>query len=408
MDELHKDEAFNPGNNHGFYTAASQLHLHKFGRAIPGIEYTGNVGAKRMSVMVDKQFAEDGVHLEHSPGYHQMLLSSFEAAINDGLIQNEEIRERIRRAAHVLGWMIQPDGHLVQFGDTQDTLMQSVLATSLDPETQFVLTGGMSGTAPVAELAVFNDGGYAFVRSPAPQTSSEIASAGYLAFSAAFHSRAHKHADDLNIVWYDRGSEILVDSGRYGYGDFLPADSPQRAQGFYYASMERQYVEGTSAHNTLMMDGADQLRRGRIPYGSGIIEATHTAGSFDISARANHTDYLHRRRVVYRPGRKLQVLDSVYSHNQESREATIWFNIDGRFELIEFGDTLVFERRTGTDGLRLEVSGPGTRLEPVLGGNDPLRGWRSRTDRTLEPVWSIGYTVPVQTRASVSTTFRFI
>src|SRR5699024_7670644 len=117
--------------------------------------------------------------------------------------------------------------------------------TSIDPETLFILSEGRSGTPPSAEMKVFSDGGYAFVRSPRPQSPGDIGKSGYLALSAAFHSRAHKHADDLNLVWYDKGQQILTDSGRYGYGELLPPDSPLRKEGFYYASAERQYFEGT-------------------------------------------------------------------------------------------------------------------------------------------------------------------
>lgn len=408
IDELEKDEAFNPGNNHGFYTAAAQLHLARFSLCIPGAQKAGEQGASRMKIMVERQFAPDGVHLEHSPGYHQMLLSSFERAIRDGLIQDENICERIEKAAYVLGWMIQPDGRLVQFGDTQETLIQRTGMTSSDPETQFLMSGGTTGQALTSELAVFNDGGYAFVRSPAPQNELEISSAGYLAFSAAFHSRAHKHADDLNIVWFDSGIEILVDSGRFGYGKLLDADSPLRSQGYYYESPERQYIEGTMAHNTLMMDGRNHSRRGRDPFGSGLIEAKHEGEIFDLSARATHENFIHRRRVIYRPGQELKVLDSVFSHDENSREATIWFNLDGGFELVTTDGKVVFKRIDGDEVIFLEILGPGELIAPIRGGESPMRGWRSRVDRQLEPSWSVGYKFPVKIRASVSTIFRII
>ncbi|WP_334123103.1 heparinase II/III domain-containing protein [Glutamicibacter sp.] len=408
IDELQKEYAFNPGTNHGFYTAAAQLHLARFGVALPGSREAGEQGASRMKLMTERQFAPDGVHLEHSPGYHQMLLGSFECAIRDGLIQDDEIFERIRKAANVMGWMIQPDGHLVQFGDTQETLLQGDDEFSLDPETQFLISGGSEGRAPTKELAVFSDGGYAFVRSPAPKNSTEISTAGYLAFSAAFHSRAHKHADDLNIVWYDRGMEILVDSGRYGYGKLLDSDSPLRAEGYYYAAPERQYIESTMAHNTLMMDGKDQSRRGRDPHGSGLVEAKQEGNLFDLVARVAHEDYTHRRRVVYYPGHELQVLDSVFSQDENPREATIWFNLDGGLELISADEKVVFIHRDGKEQIKLEICGSGELIPPVFGGESPMRGWRSRIDRQLEPTWSVGFRVPVNKRASVSTIFRLI
>src|SRR5699024_9768774 len=137
-------------------------------------------------------------------------------------------------------------------------------------------TDGSTGTKATREMAVYQDGGYAFVRSPQPDQPGDLEKSSYLAFSAAFHSRTHKHADDLNVVWYDRGQEVLIDAGRFGYGELLSEGSPLRRKGFYYAAPERRYVEGTMAHNTLMMDGQNQDRRTRTPYGSGIGECTES------------------------------------------------------------------------------------------------------------------------------------
>src|SRR5699024_10020878 len=297
----------------------------------------------RLAKMANSQFAVDGVHLEHSPDYHRMLLASFEKAVKDGLLEDAEIQNRVRRAAHVLGWMIQPDGALVQFGDSTETLMVDEEADSIDPPAAYVLSSGRRGQSPPEELAVFQDDGYAFVRSPQPSAVQALEECSYLAFAAAFHSRAHKHADDLNLVWFDAGHQILTDAGRFGYGELLPGDSPLRREGFYYSSPERQYVEGTMAHNTLMMDGANQERRRRDPYGAAIGQCTHENGVFDLSGRVQHTDYIHRRRLVFQPGKELLIKDAVFSQGPESREATLWFNIPEEFELRSAGEIVVFE-----------------------------------------------------------------
>lgn len=407
LDELHKPRAYNPNNNHGFYTAVSQVHAAKYGWMFPDAEATAVEGRQRLAEMATSQFARDGVHLEHSPDYHRMLLNSFELAVNDGLIEDEDVKGRIHRAAHVLGWMIQPDGALVQFGDSPETRIVKPDAVSIDPATQFLLSDGAQGTPETKELAAYRDGGYAFVRSPQPKGPGELAKSGYLAFSAAFHSRAHKHADDLNVVWFDRGQQILTDGGRFGYGELLAADSPQRAEGFYYAAPERQYVEGTMAHNTLMMDGVDQERRSRTPYGSGLGECTEADGVFDLSARVHHADYIHRRRVVYRPGEELLLKDSVFSQSAETREGILWLNVSGHFELEDNSEEgLVFVSESGDEPTRLTIIGQGRLLEPVRGQENPLRGWRSRQDRSLEPTWSIGFAFSIDTRASVDTTLR--
>src|SRR5699024_5023593 len=188
LDELHLDRAFNPNNNHGFYTAVSQVHAAKYASMFPDADATGAEGRIRLAQMAESQFARDGVHLEHSPDYHRMLLNSFELAVSDGLIEDEEVKQRIERAAHVLGWMIQPDGTLVQFGDSPETRIVKPESKSIDPQTQYVLSDGAEGERPTQELAVYPDGGYAFVRSPQPAGRGTLAESGYLAFSAAFHS----------------------------------------------------------------------------------------------------------------------------------------------------------------------------------------------------------------------------
>ncbi|WP_193105901.1 heparinase II/III family protein [Brachybacterium sp. FME24] len=408
LDELHQDRAFNPRNNHGFYTAVSQVHAGRHLAMLPDAPRTAEEGAERLALMARSQFAADGVHLEHSPDYHRMLLNSFELAVRDDLIADEEIRQRIQRAAHVLGWMIQPDGAIVQMGDSPETNVLEKVPDSIDPHTRFLLTDGASGEPMSEELAAFAEGGYAFVRSPQPTAPGEFARSGYLAFSAAYHSRAHKHADDLNVVWYDRGQQILTDAGRFGYGELLDRESPLRAEGYYYAAPERQYVESTMAHNTLMVDGRNQRRQGRKPYGSALTDCVRKGDRFDLSARVRHPDYVHRRRVVYTPGKELRLLDAIHSRLPEPREAVVWLNIDGSFELESVGEEIVLRAETVNGPLRLGVSGPGRALEPVRGQHEPLRGWRSRTDGALDPTWSLGFTFPLETRASVETRLHFL
>src|SRR5699024_664545 len=194
---------------------------------------------------------------------------------------------------------------------------------------------------------------------------------------------------------------------RFGHGDLLPPDSPLRREGFYYAAPERQYVEGTMAHNTLMMDGRNQERRTREPYGSALGECFRTdEGQFDLSARVHHADYIHRRRLVYAPGQQLLVKDSVFSQSPETREGTLWFNVSGEFELESTDGDVVFVATHDERTTRLVISGPGRLIEPVRGQTDPMRGWRSRQVRSMEPTWSVGFAFTIDTRAAVDTLLR--
>lgn len=387
-EKLFHREAFNPNNNHGFFAAAASVELPKLMPFLPFADSLAEIGERRMRTMVDKQFGDDGGHLEHSPDYHRMLLGSFEKGIELGLINDPEIARRIRLAANVLGWMVQPDGHLVQFGDSPAFDVDAVDLRSTDPKTEFILSDGKLGSPSQDELCILPHSGYAFVRSPQPLKIGERIASGYLAFQAGFHSRAHKHADDLTFTWFDRGHELLVDAGRYGYEQLLPIDAPERKQGFYYGAPERMYVESTVAHNTVQVDGRDIERRSRPPYGSGLGKCTKVDGRFIIRGEADHGSYFHERMLRYNPGQSLEVVDTI-SPRGETNEAVSWFNINGEFEAVVEGNTILFHAPDGK--FMLKANSEAELIMPVRGQHSPLRGWRSKIDRELIPVWNFGY-----------------
>lgn len=400
-------EAFNGGNNHGFFAAAAGLDYAKWLPMLPKIHELATLSSERMQLMAQSQFGSDGGHLEHSPDYHRMLLGSFERAFSEGLLTDPEVSGRVEKAADVLGWLVQPDGHLVQFGDSPAFDVETNELSSINPNTQFILSDGKTGSADRRELMVLPETGYAVVRSPQPQMVGARIASSYLAFQTAFHSRAHKHADDLTFVWFDRGCELVVDSGRFGYIDLLPANAPDRKLGFYYAAPERQYVESTIAHNTVSVDGVDIERRARQPHGSGLGKCEHLDGRFVLRGRVDHGRYVHERTLELTPGEQLVVTDHLIpAADAELQEAVAWFNLDGSLKL-QHGDALEFTLPNGTAD-QLVVTSTAQLITPVRGQEQPLRGWRSRVDRALEPTYNFGFKVSLHEATTIVTTFALL
>lgn len=407
LHERHKlceSEAFNPRTNHGFYTAAAQLHLEKFLPELPDHKPVQTQASERMSLLVRSQFSEDGGHLEHSPSYHRLLLEAFMSAVDHGLIVDQDMVDRLRRAQKVMGWMIQPNGEILAMGDTEAAMTPSGSAMR-DSSTRWIRTDGKSGEPETSEMLVLPESGYVFVRSPQPAHPNERLSSSYLAFQAGFHSRTHKHADDLSFVWFDRGQEILIDAGRWGYGPLLPADSPLREEGFYYSAPERQYVEAVRAHNTLELDGKIHDRR-REPYGSAITEAQSFDGRFVIEGKVSHVGYVHDRKITLRPHQRLVIHDKVESTSRTSHHATVWFLLNGSSELLEHGDNEVTFRLENGD--LLVIQSTATINPPVKGQEDPLTGWRSKKFHGLVPAWSISAQTGFVESAYVETEFRIV
>ena len=238
-------------------------------------------------------------------------------------------------------------------------------------------------------MLLLPESGYAFVRSPQPTSADGHVEACYLSFMGAFHSRVHKHADDLSITWFDAGQEILVDPGKFGYLDLLPKDSPQRLEGFFYSRPERQYVEATRAHCTVEVDGKDHERRHRTPYGSALLDAGESDGAHWILGEVDHGHWVHRRRVTVRPGQWLWVRDDVHGSGTAEHDFAAWWQVAHSWEIVSTSDRGVQFRSTENGGSLWMQSFDTSRLDgPVSAQSEPLRGWRSIRDHELVPCWS--------------------
>lgn len=403
-----EEKAFNPRNNHGYYSAVSQLVLGRELTDLPGMAALRAQGEQRLRLMTEGQFMADGGHSEHSPDYHRMLLSGFDAALAAGVIDDPRVSSIISAAADALGWMIQPDGCLVQFGDSAQRQMVDKGLTSSSPTTTWVLSGGVEGSAPVDRALVLPDTGYVFIREPQADARGRFDRDSYLAFTSAFHSRAHKHCDDNTMVWFEDGQQILCDGGRYRYGELLPPDSPLREKGFYYADPIRQYMETCGPHSTVSLD-SDMHDRRREPHGSGLVSASQDeTGRHLITARTPHTFWAHQRDVEYLPGQELVVLDRVEMPSDEQHEVRLWWHFDGELDLQVQDQKLVL-RSAKWAGRRLEVTSEAPGDPQILhGSEEPIGGWRSRKDRVKEASWSVCWQLPAAGAWEGRTTMVFV
>lgn len=403
-----KDESFNPRNNHGYYSALSQIVLGREFADLPGMKSLQHQGEQRLRLMTESQFLSDGGHSEHSPDYHRMLLEGFDAALSADLIDDPKVSNIIARAAEALGWMIQPDGCLVQFGDSAQRQMVGKGMTSSSPHTRWILSAGEEGRAPTESMLTLMETGYAFVRHPVVREFEDFGHASYLAFTSAFHSRAHKHCDDNSLVWFENGQQILVDGGRYRYGELLSQDSPLREKGYYYSDPVRQYMETCGAHSTMSVD-SDMHDRRRAPHGSGLEHAQKIDdGTYRISGRTPHNLWEHVRDVKFEPAHELVVNDSVSAFDLETHEAFLWWHFDGDLDLRQTESQALILTSDRWPGRALEVNfDVPVDIEILRGSDTPLRGWRSRKDRVKEATWSVCASASFQQKWAVTTSMTF-
>jgi hypothetical protein len=256
----------------------------------------------------------------------------------------------------------------------------------------------MSGIDPISfkknPMLVLPETGWAIVKHvPKFATQKAGQPSSYLFFSSSFHSRVHKHADDNSLILFDQGREILIDSGKFGYGENLSPTHPLRKKGFYYEDQERIYVESTMAHNTVQRNDEDHNRR-RTPYGSGLKECQFEKGIYIINAEVQHDNWEHTRKVYYKPSRWLVLHDLISSSTQDENEWTVWFNFPLDLEPkwgIRQGGAFFAKSNFLTASISLRELNGSQPVLPVSGQKQPLRGWRSTKPRMLTPSWSCGF-----------------
>jgi len=160
-----------------------------------------------------------GVTNEQSTGYDNFNLGLWDEAEHDlaacGLSLPGWMSARIALMPNFLAMATQPDGDLVQIGDTYVIRPRNRPGTPL----QYAATLGRAGRPPASRVAVYQ-AGYVFGRSGW----SPFADQSFYSLRFGPGTQIHGHADHMGLTYYAMGRNLIVDAGHYGY-----ADTPYRA-----------------------------------------------------------------------------------------------------------------------------------------------------------------------------------
>lgn len=399
-------------NNHGYYQAAGQLAMgRRFAHVDSSMEEAYQQGKLRLARMLDQQFADDGVHKEHSPDYHRMVCGTLKSLVDSGLIE-EDLSAFYDRIESSLAWFILPSGHMVNFGDTDYRSILSkpdtVELVWKSPEMRYFASSGAKGSRPVGVMKAFEKGGYFVVRKH--HENLPLSSDSYLAQIACFHSRTHKHADDLSFIWSDRGTDLLVDAGRYGYIGKTEQSSILWKDGFWYADPNRVYCESTHAHNTLEFDNRSYLRRGVDPYGVALgRRMEHESGIYIMETECRQFDSIrHARVLVLSPGNWLIVFDWFKDNLHDPHDVRQWFHFAPGLQLQrEKGGYRAIV--PGGDLLRVEPCFPECVGSEIFWGEEEPRkqGWWSPADKTMVENSAVCFELQGRKQGAFATLFSF-
>jgi hypothetical protein len=379
--------------------------------------------------------AADGVSRAQSVSCHQFVLDRQLLCLLAGKANGQwfsaDYESRLEAMLDYLASIMDAGGHVPQLGDADDGYVtrlsvengcpyRSLLATGavlfrrgdfklkaggLDDKTRWLL--GAKADTLYRELdaektrlplrQAFAEGGY-YVLGCDFDTPNEIrlvADAGPLGERTA---AVHGHADALSFTLSVGGEEFLVDPGT-----------------FVYHSRERwrQYFRGTSAHNTLRIDGVDQS----VQFGSSLWLKRANAGcSLWLSSPQKdsfegwHDGYTrlgdpvkHRRLIeLDKVARRLVIEDTLQM--TEDHEVELFFHCHEASVLEAAEKGFVIRRGERSISLLLPQVDQ-ARTVVHRGSVAPIAGWVSRSFDSREPadtiVWAAQLTGPVLLRTEI-------
>jgi hypothetical protein len=228
---------------------------------------------------------------------------------------------------------------------------------------------------------------------------------------AAFQSRTHKHADDLSFIWSDRGSDLLVDAGRYGYLGKTEQGSELWLAGYWYSDPNRVYCESTRAHNTLEFDGKDYPRKDVKPYGSALRRWVQDASNImAVETECKHFGSIRRARVlVFVPGKWLLVFDWFIDNEQQAHNAKQWFHLAPHLHLLMQAGGYFVSVPGSTEPLRaISLLPEPFASRPYIGEDKPVKqGWWSAKERDIVPNYAFCYELSRVSTGVFATLFSF-
>lgn len=335
---------------------------------------------KRFWKQIEQLFAPDGSYLEHSPGYSYIFckrlfnfLTFLQQQKNPTAVRLEET---LMKQLHFLTHLIQPDGQIPPIGDSDMHPMKIEKWNSPTKEAvsglRYIISRGEKGVPPQTLNAIFPIGGYATLRNKWEYDHETV----QIIFQSSFHSRVHKHKDDLSITVFGHGQPLLVDAGRYNYN---------------YQSRGRQYVVSTRAHNTVVVDGKD-FETIRLNIGKSGLTGYYFDEDFAFVS-GSHSLYpkvVHQRIVLYLKPWNCIVLDFMQGDTEHQFEQCFNFFPNVKCELV---DKTIIGSIEDSPSISISplVNQQQFYTNLVRGNKDPLIGWCSLEYSKLVTAWAGNY-----------------
>ncbi len=379
------------------------------------------------------QNAPDGVNREQAVWYQQFVLDILVLCLLAGKANGEwfsaDYEARIEAMMDFIASIMDAGGNVPMFGDADDGYVvrldhdpayspyRSALAlgallfrrgdfklkaAGLDDKARWLLGAAAAQydaldteATRLPQRQTFPDGGYYILGAEfdTPNEIRAVVDAGPLGYTSI---AAHGHADALSFTLSVGGREFLIDPGTYAY---------------HTQERWRQYFRGTSAHNTVRVDGRDQSEQGgnfmwleKARAGCGLWLSSAEKDSFE----GWHDGYMrlddpvkHRRLLELDKAARCVVIEDSLDL-AEAHEVELFFHCAEQCRVDAVAGGYLIER----DGIALRLVLPASGTAEIHRGSlVPVLGWVSRGFDRRQPtstiVWRAKLAAPALLRSTI-------
>ena len=364
------------GHNHGIYQDRALIQLAVLFPNFKDSAAWLDTGIYRLSLHLEEGVTASGVHKEHSPSYHLLVLRLFmsiSSFTNHYNVTTDELDDIIYKMQEYLVHIAKPNHRVPLVGDSVASNILSIPDEQiLNEHLLYLKSEGNDGVKIPEESIVYTDAGVAIFKNDW-DTSTPF----YLALFNGFHSSVHKQSDDLSFVLTYQETDYFVDSGKYNFVESDPY---------------RIYIRSVFAHNSISVDGQTYSFRSSYNIDNPMIEVYVISTNYSY-VRASHTlfeDVKITRTVIFFDEGAIFLHDKIESNSQH--EYTQIFNI-GQDVSINVSDTsnVLLSSTVDDSSLTLQHLTDFSNFESYNGSNDPVMGWQSTTFNEVTPITSLHF-----------------
>ena len=400
---LDLDDALSQRNNHGITAAAGLFTIGVLFPEFPESADWADEGRRTLERLGRDLIYDDGSFVQHSLNYQRLMLHDYVWTIalaeRAGLPLSDILRDRVRRSAELL-WRLQDEttGSVPQYGHCDGALilpLDNCDALDFRPVTQAaaVLLDGVRWwpEGPWDEDLLWLFGLEAVTRPVRPPVRDGVSArdGGYYTLRgddtfAMTRCGAFRHRpgqpDMLHVDLWWRGHNVAIDAGTFSYSEGGEA---------------AQALVRTAAHNTVTVDGADQMDRyGRFlwfPWIAGrVVQSREAAGEIEYW-EGEHDGYRrrgvrHRRGIVRIASSAWLIVDRLDAP-QPHRYRLHWLMPDGPHAWDAARRAVELQFRDGDYLIQVASAGAPAAGEIVRAAADGS-GWRCRYYYSREPALS--------------------